>query len=237
MKRVLVVGAGIGQLYIAKKLKERGDYLITVTLPDNQPVIGIADKVIYENVFDKESVLRKAIEARVEAVVSDQNDTMMPTVSYLAEHLGLPGNSIAVTNAYCNKNIFRKNCDILGIPVPIHAAVSSSSIPEEMKDIPFPWVVKPADSQSSLGVTKVSSSDAYVSAVSKALSFSKTHSAIVEEFFSGQELVAEGFIYKGQYYNLGFADRKYFDLQDIFIPSQTIFPSLLPASVLSQICL
>ena len=44
-------------------------------------------------------------------------------------------------------------------------------------------------------------------------------------------MVAEGFIYKGQYFNLGFADRKYFALDGVFIPSQTLFPSIAPKHI------
>lgn len=235
MKKVLVIGAGIGQYYIAKKIKERGDYLVTVTLPGKQPVIDIADKVCYENVFDKEGVLAIARREDIDAVISDQNDLMMPTVAYVAEHMGLPGNSSSVIDSYCNKNHYRDNCDFLGIPVPRHTSVISPELPEGMRDVSFPWVVKPADSQSSVGVSKVSNTDEYKVAIVEALAHSKTHSAIVEEFFSGQELVAEGFIYKGRYYNLGFADRRYFKLKNLFIPSQTLFPSLVPKEVLDKI--
>ncbi len=230
-----MIGAGIGQLFLARKIKKRGDYLIVVTMPGSFPVIELANKVCYVNVFDKEKVLQVAIENQVDAVVSDQNDTMMPTVSYVAENLGLPGNHTTIINAYCNKNIFRDNCDKLGIPVPKHCAVTDTSIPAEAMLWGFPWMIKPADSQSSLGVAKVNNVREYEAAIQAALEVSKTKTAIVEEFFVGQELVAEGFIYHGKYYNLGFADRKYFDLNDLFIPSQTIFPSSAPVEVQRRI--
>ena len=234
-KKIMIIGAGIGQYYLAQKIKERGHYLITVTLPGNQPVIDIADKVCYHDVFDKEGVLAIAREEQVDAVISDQNDTMMPTVAYVVEHLGLPGNHTQQVNAFCNKNVFRDNCDMLGIPVPRHCSMNTLGMPEALKDVPFPWVVKPADSQSSIGVVKVDNMDEYMAALKKAIDLSKNESAIVEEFFKGKELVAEGFIYKGKYYNLGFADRKYFVLNNMFIPSQTIFPSLAPQTVLEKI--
>lgn len=235
MKRILMIGAGIGQLYLSKKIKSRSDYLITVTLPGQQPVIELADKVRYNDVFDKEDVLRIAREEHINGVISDQNDTMMPTVAYIAENMGLPGLRIAQTEAYCNKNHFRNNCDKLGIPVPRHIEVTENKIPEEFRNVPFPWIVKPADSQSSVGVEKVESAIEYFEAIEKALYYSKTHTAILEEFFYGQELVAEGFIYKGKYYNLGFADRKYFHLNRNFIPSQTIFPSSIDKDILERI--
>ena len=220
---------------MAQKIKDRGHYLITVTLPGNQPVIDIADKVCYHDVFDKEGVLAIAREEQIDAVISDQNDTMMPTVACVAEKLGLPGNNVQQVNAFCNKNVFRDNCDKLGIPVPRHCSMNKVEIPEALKDVPFPWVVKPADSQSSIGVAKVDNKEEYLTALKIAIELSKNKSAIVEEFFKGQELVAEGFIYKGKYYVLGFADRKYFKLNNMFIPSQTIFPSLVPKTILKKI--
>jgi len=235
MKKILIIGAGIGQVFIAKKIKARGYYLITVTQKGNYPVIDIADKVYYENVFNKDAVLEIARKEQVHGVISDQNDMMMPVVAYVAEHLGLPGNNTCIVNAYCNKNVFRDNCDKVGIPVPQHCSVSEVDIPEDMTGVSFPWVVKPADAQSSVGVSKVNNKPDYLSAVKKAIDVSKTKTAIVEQFFQGQELVAEGFIYKGKYYNLGFADRKYFDLDGLFIPSQTLFPSILPQTILDRI--
>lgn len=230
-----MVGAGIGQIFLAHKIKARGHHLVTVTLPGNQPVIEIADKVCYENIFNKEGVLAIAREEKVDAVISDQNDMMMPTVAYVAEHMRLPGNGIQVVHDYCDKNAFRDNCDKVGIPVPKHCSVTEVAVPESMKNVPLPWVVKPADAQSSVGVEKVNTLEEYYAAIKTAIEVSKTHTAIVEEFFNGQELVAEGFIYEGKYYNLGFADRKYFALDNLFIPAQTVFPSLVPLSVLDSI--
>ncbi len=235
MKKILIIGAGIGQVFIAKKIKARGYYLIAVTQEGNYPVIDIADKVYYENVFNKEAVLEIANREHVDGVISDQNDMMMPIVAYVAEHLGLPGNNTSVVNAYCNKNVFRNNCDEVGVPVPKHCSVSKIEVPVIMKDVPFPWVVKPADAQSSVGVTKVNNVTEYLAAVKYAIEVSKTDTAIVEQFFQGKELVAEGFIYNGKYFNLGFADRKYFDLDGLFIPSQTLFPSAVPQNVLNRI--
>ncbi len=225
MKKVLVIGAGIGQVPLSLKIKERGLYLIVVTIPGDYPCIKLADKVYYVDIFDKEAVLNIARLEDVSAVISDQNDLMMPTVAFIAESLNLPGNKLSQVDSYCNKNRFRDNCDRLGIPVPKHIRVTSYDKYRIIEDIAFPCVVKPEDSQSSIGVKKVNDEINYKAAVAAAINFSRNNAAIVEEFFVGQEVVVEGFIYKGKYYNLGFADRKYFNLEDLFIPSQTIFPS------------
>ena len=236
MKKILMIGAGIGQMHLAEIAKARGLYLIVVTLKGDYPVISIADKVYYEDIFNKDAVLSIAMHENIDCVISDQNDLMMPTVAYIAEHMGLPGNSCSQVMSYCNKNIFRDNCDKLSIPVPKHCAVSDISIPYIYGKCNFPWIVKPADSQSSIGVTKVNNYEEYLTAVDIALNKSKSHTAIVEEFFVGKEIVVEGFIYKGVYYNLGFADREYFQLKNIFIPSQTLFPSKISRTILNKIC-
>lgn len=234
MKKVLMIGAGIGQVPISQLAKERGYYLIVVTIPGSYPCIEIADKVYLVDIFNREEVLRIAQEEKIDAVISDQNDLMMPTVAYVAEHLSLPGNTFSQVDSYCNKNIFRQNCDTLAIPVPKHTRILEVQIPEEFKEIPFPWMVKPEDSQSSIGVAKVNSTEEYLVAIDSALKYSRNGAAIVEEFFAGDEIVVEGFIYKGEYFNLGVADRRYFNLPNIFIPSQTIFPSTVSDDIKQQ---
>lgn len=223
--KFLLIGAGIGQINLARKIKERGYYLLSIAYNSIPEVTNLCDKFIHHDLYDKEGVLELARIEQVDAVVSDQHDIMAPLVAYIAEGLGLPGNKYDQLLSYCNKNRFRDICDRIGIPSPKHCEVKDHVVPDSFKFVPFPWMVKPADSQSSVGVRKVNSIDEYVEAVQEALHYSLTQTAIVEEFFEGKELVAEGFIYKGEYYNLGFADRKYFNLPNMFIPSQTIFPS------------
>ena len=234
MKKILMIGAGIGQIPLSKIIKQRGYYLIVVTIPGKYPCIELADKVYYIDIYNREEILNIARFEKIDAVISDQNDLMMPTVAFLAENMNLPGNTFSQVEAYCNKNIFRDNCDKLSIPVPKHICVSSVEIPKDFENVPFPWMVKPEDSQSSIGVAKVNNFKEYLQAIDIALKCSKNKKAIVEEFFVGKEIVVEGFIYKGKYYNLGIADRKYFNLPNIFIPSQTIFPSLISHKITNR---
>ena len=235
MKKLLVIGAGIGQVPIVKKAKTMGVHVTVVTLPGNQPCIELADDVIYADIYEREYIVEEAKKRAITAVISDQNDLMNPTVAYVAEKLGLPGNEFETVMAFCNKNTYRDNCDTIGIPVPKHIAVDSMEYDFSTFDCPFPWIVKPADSQSSVGVQKVETMEELFPALEFALSKSKTNSAIVEEFFTGIEFVAEGFINDGKYYLLNFADRKYFELRELLIPNQTLFPSTLDYDILDRV--
>ena len=198
-QKLLVIGAGIGQVPIIKKAKAKDIQVTVVTQKNNCPGAEFADDVWYLDIYDREAITEKAKQENITAVISDQNDLMMPTVAYVAEKLGLPGNRFDQVMAYCNKNNYRDNCDKLGIPVPRHIAVNCVDFDFSAFDVPFPWIVKPADSQSSVGVKRIDRIEDLESALKFALEHSKTHSAIVEEFFFGKEIVCEGFINNGKY--------------------------------------
>lgn len=234
-KKILLVGGGIGQLHLARKLHDKGIFFIVVAYNVIDEVRLLANKVIKHDLFDLEGVLAIAIEEKVEAVLSDQHDLFIPTVAYVAEHMNLPGNRYEQVITYCNKNKFRIVCDQVGVPVPKHHDVTNQAITLTEYGLSLPVMVKPADSQSSVGVVKIVDESELQPALSNAISLSRSGSAIIEEFFAGHEIVCEGVIQDGNYYNLEFADRVYFSLQDKFIPSQTVFPSNIPDEVKQRI--
>lgn len=231
MKKILVIGAGIGQINIIRLAKEMGLYVIVVS-PKGYPAIEFADELFECDIYEYDSIVKYAINNHINAVISDQNDLMVPTVAYVAERLNIPGLTFEQALSYCDKNRFRKICREIDVPVPNSISVTDSQIIESFK-VSFPWIVKPADSQSSIGISKIECREDYEKAVNYALSKSKHHSAIVEQFFTGDEHVCEGFIYKGNYYNLFIGDRRYF--KNTLIPSQTLFPSELDYNIQCRI--
>ena len=230
MDKLLIIGAGIGQINIVKLAKSMGVYVAVVS-PKGYPAIELADELFECDIYDYDRIVDFARENGFTAVTSDQNDLMMPTVAYVAEKLGLPGNTYAQVNSYCNKNAFRSVCERAGVPVPANTEVIDNSKP--YFNVGLPWIVKPSDSQSSIGISKINTIEEYSAAVEYALSKSKHHKAILEQFFVGDEFVCEGFVYHGKYYNLFFGDRRYF--QGTLIPSQTLFPSELDKSIQNKI--
>lgn len=233
MKKVLVIGAGIGQTNIVKLARSKGCHVTVVSIKGDYPCIPLADDFFECDIYDRDRIVEYARKNYIDAVLSDQNDLMMPTVAYVAEKLSLPGNNFDQQLSYTDKNQFRTICDKLNVPVPKHTAVNSNLLPINF-NVPLPWIIKPADSQSSIGITKISSIGEYTDAIELALSKSKKQEAIVEEFFVGAEFVCEGFIYKGKYYNLMFGDRRYFE--GTLLPCQTLFPTnILPKSIQNQI--
>lgn len=223
IKKILIIGAGIGQIHLVQLAKEMGLYVIVVS-PKGYPAIDYADELFECDIYDYNRIVEFGKLSQVAAVVSDQNDLMVPTVAYVAEKLGLPGLSYEQALSYCDKNRFRSVCRMVGVPVPKSISINSISLDNPLQ-APLPWIVKPADSQSSMGITKVECEKDYPKAIDYALGKSKHHKAIVEQFFTGEEFVCEGFVHNGKYYNIFLGDRRYF--KGTLIPSQTLFPSLL----------
>lgn len=67
--KFLLIGADIGQLNLARKIKERGHYLIVVAYNSIPEVVQYADKFIKQDLFLYDEVVDIAKSEKVEAVV------------------------------------------------------------------------------------------------------------------------------------------------------------------------
>ena len=228
MKKVMIVGAGAGQVPLIQHCRDLGLLTIVVSPFGPYPGIDMADKHIDEDIFNKDSLVEIGRKEGIDYVISDQSDYAVPIVAYVAEKLGLPGNSIKVAETYTYKSKFRKFCQENGIPAP-KAVVIDISNPDYgiMSDLRYPVVVKPADSQGSRGISKVTEPSGIKDAAENAARYARGNQVVVEEYFQGREIVCEGFVINGEYYNVAFGDREYFSLEGLFIPSKTRFPAFL----------
>ena len=230
-EKMMIIGAGAGQVPLIREAKQRGLYTIVVSIDGNYPGICEADQHLIVDIFDKELVLEIAKQEKIQYVLSDQSDFAVPTVAYVAEKLGLLGNSIKTAEIFTNKQKQREFCLKHNYKVPHTHVISNECDDVTAITIPFPWVVKPVDSQGSRGISIVSNSAEARYALKDALNYSKSKEIIIEEYFNGREIVCEGWVMNGKYYNIAFADRLYFNIPNKFIPSQTIFPSAIDEQI------
>jgi carbamoyl-phosphate synthase large subunit len=228
MRSVLILGASSLQIPLIEFVKKRGFRTIVVSIPGHYPGFRIADKSIYCDIRDAEAILSQILGENIVAVLTDETDIAVPTVAEIAEKLGLCGNSPAIAKVYSNKFLMREACRRAGVPVPNYIHVSKDSEIEKLcRDVNFPAMMKPEDNQGSRGVFKVENVGDISNHIADSLSFSSSNQVIIEEFFQGKEYVVEGFVIDGQYVNWGVAERRYFDIAGLFIPSQTIFPAII----------
>lgn len=227
-KSIIILGASTLQLPLIKYIKSRGYNVIVVSIPGLYPGFSLADKCIYCDVRDVNAILNEVRNDEVIAVLTDETDIAVPAVALLNKALGLSGNDPITAEAYSNKYLMRQRCIEVGVHVPrFFRASTVSDIKSKSSQIIFPVVIKPEDSQGSRGVYMVNNVEQISEFFEKSVAFSKTKKVIVEEYFQGKEFVVEGFVQNGEYLNFGIGERKYFNLDGLFIPSQTLFPSKL----------
>ena len=235
-KRLMILGAGHNQVPIIKQAKQMGFETIAVSIAGDYPGFSIADKSYEIDVGEKEEILEVAMREEISGILTDQTDIPIPTVAYIAEQMGLPGIGYDCALRFTNKYKMRQFCEQSGIPVPKYLKASSvKAVYEKVKQLGFPFVIKPVDSQGSRGVAKVDHLNELEEKFQKALAYSACNLVILEEFVTGLEVVVQGFVSDFEFSNLLVGDRDYFDLPNVFIPKQTMFPSLLAEELKQRI--
>ncbi len=224
----MVLGAGRDQIPIIEKAQQMGFKTIVVSIAGDYPGFVIADKSYKIDIIKKEEVLKIAQLEKICGIVSDQLNAAVPTVAYVAEKMVLPGIGYDCALKFTNKYRMRQLCKEGGIPVPEH--YQASSLEEALRytgQLGFPLIIKPVDNSGSRGVSKVNKPGELEFKFQNALSWSRSKSVILEEYFSGSEIVVEDFVSDGEVTNLVIGDRDYFSIPDKFIPKYTLFPSLV----------
>lgn len=195
--KILVLAGGADQIALIQELKARGNYIILVDYFENPPAKEYADKHIVASTLDVVAVEEIAKQEKVELICTACTDQALLTVSYVSEKLGLPcyvdyQTGLNVTNKSYMKKVLSDN----NIPTASFAIVDNSD-EEFIKGFKYPLVVKPVDCNSSKGVKRVDSIDDYKTYIAEAINFSRTNTAIVEEFKEGKEISADFYIEGG----------------------------------------
>lgn len=184
---------------------------------------------------DKEAILDLARREQVDGILAFASDPAAETAAYVAEQLGLPGNSLQAAAILGNMEKFRAFLAENGIPSPRHFPMSLSE-----KDLPYPVVVKPLDSSGSKGMTLLRSYDAgrliltYQHAVS---SYSLSGKALTEEyiFYGYRHLIGGDVIVRnGNIILLGFMDCLREEPQNL-VPCDKIYSCSVGTEVTNRI--
>lgn len=233
MKKVMILGAGRGQIPIMEICRKYGWYIITVSPKGDYPGLQVADKVYFLNVIDKDAVLRAAITENIQAILTDQLDVAVQTVAYVAEKMGLPGITLDVALKFTNKCIMREEARNIGINVPQSITVACLedllSIMNHGNSFEFPLMMKPVDSDASRGVYKVNNINDIIAKFADSKAASGAGAVILEQYVEGKEYVVDAFTRDFEVTNLVVGHRDYFRVPDTFIPNATVFVDALSA--------
>lgn len=231
----LVVAGGQWQVPIIEYLKSAG-YSVSVVDPyDNSPGVLVADHHIKSEVRDLPAISAAIAGKSFELVTTDQSDISVKTVAELARKLSLQGNDPDVVLRFTNKFLSRQFARSIDVPVPKFEKVrNEEELAVAIKSIGLPVILKPVDSQSSRGIFLVDSGNVAIveEFFRRTLSESREDYVLVEEFFEGVELTAEGICSGGNHRTLTFSSKKHMRTG---IASDLLYPADVPPSVVQQI--
>ncbi len=193
-KTAIVLGGTAPHIALINNLKKRGYHTILIDYYENPPAKQYADEHIQESALDLEKVLDISVISNAELVLSCCVDRFIPVCSYVSERLNLSfpisyETSLKLTDKSLMKNVMLDN----NIPTGKFIEVGDNCDLEDLK-VNLPIVVKPKDSEGSLGISYVDSFDGISEKIKEALSFSKNNTVLVEEFYKGTELQVDFFI-------------------------------------------
>lgn len=195
--KVVVLAGGSDQIALIIELKRRGCYVVLVDYFENPPAKDYADKHYVASTLDVEAVRQIVVQEKADLVTTACTDQALLTVANVSEQLGLPcyisyQTGLNVTNkSYMKKVLMEK-----GIPTSKFRIVDRVDL-DAIRDFRYPLVVKPVDCNSSKGVKRVDSAEDLPAYLEEAINFSRTRTAIVEEFKSGNEISADFYVENG----------------------------------------
>lgn len=189
--KIAVIGANEFQSKLILKCKENN--IETHVFAWENGAVGreYCDYFYPISIVEKDEILHKCMEIGIDGVLSIGSDLAMLTVNYIAEKLGLIGNTIESTILSTDKFQMRQAFVENGIPCPKFLLLEEAN--KSLEDIgnELPLIVKPTDRSGSRGITKVEKKDDLLIAIKKGLDESFSKKVIVEQYIGGQEYSME----------------------------------------------
>lgn len=211
MKRLAIIGAAYYQRPLYKKAKEMGLYVIGFAWAEDAVCRELPDKFYEISVTEKEQILEICKNEQIDGICTIASDVAAPTVAYVAEQMGLVGNSYECALRANNKYQMRKAFVDAGVPCPGFVCLTNSGESrvksQEISELGLPLIVKPSDRSGSLGVMKVEREEDLQGAIEKAMACSFKHEVMVEQFVEGREISVEFISYQGKHYPLQITDK------------------------------
>lgn len=232
-KKLAIIGASYLQEPLIQKAKTRGIETHVFAWAANDVGEKSADFFYPISIVDKEEILKKCKEIGIDGICTIASDLAAIAVGYVAENMGLIGNSMAAVEQSTDKHLMRKCFEKNGDPSPKSILVESIHDLDGI-DLSYPIIVKPIDRSGSRGITKLENDDGLNDAIEFAKSQGFQKAALVEEFAEGQEYSVEFISWHGKHEFLALT-KKYTTGAPHFIETGHMEPAPVSDAMLEEI--
>lgn len=232
MKKLMLLGGSRYLLPVIKVAHDLGLYVITCDYLPNNIAHRYSDEYTNISIIDKDSVLKYAMEAKIDGIMSFACDPGVVTAAYVAEKMNLPfQGSYKSTEILQDKGLFRQFLTDNGFNVPHAKRYTDKKKPfDDIDFFTWPVIVKPVDSAGSKGVTKVDSPNELESAIEVAVNGSHNAAFIIEDFltFEGYHSSADPFTVDGKLKFVTYSDQLFDkEAENPYTPAYIIWPSTM----------
>ena len=197
-RNLAIIGASYLQLPLILRAKEMGFRTHVFAWAAEDVGEAAADVFWPISIVEKERILEKCREIGICGICSIASDLAVVTVNYVADALGLPGNSVESTARCTNKHAMRMALERAGDPSPRSILVDGDTDPTAY-GLAWPVIVKPTDRSGSRGIRLVKRPEDLAEAVREAREQSFEKRVLVEEFAEGKEYSVEYISFRGKH--------------------------------------
>lgn len=233
--KALVLAGGYPQIALIEELKRRGITTVLADWNENPVARAYADIFYRESTLDVDAITRVAQEEKVDFLITACTDQALLTVAKVSELLGLPcyidyETALNVTN----KSYMKAKFEEYQVPT-ARFRVMGELDADAIRDMQFPLIVKPVDCNSSKGVKKVENLQELETCFQAAVRMSRTNTAIVEDFVSGEELSVDVYVEDGKAHVLCVSNSEKIAADDKFVIFRCKYPAVTSDAVMEQI--
>jgi biotin carboxylase len=194
-RRLLVLGAGAGQLGLLAAARGRGLFVVAVDRDPRAPGFRFADRRAILSLEDDSALERLARAERVDGVIAAAVDWTVATAARIAERVGLPHPLSTDTAAVSSSRLRQRQClDEAGIPQARWKLVRDAE-----DELGFPCVVRAPDRHEPRGLSLARSRTELGPAVRRALRVSRRGLCLLEELVEGPEVRVTAFSRAGAF--------------------------------------
>ena len=213
MKKIMVLAAGLLQIDVIEKAKSMGYYVLAVDGNPKAPGFNVADKAICADIVNEETMLKIARDEHVDGVIHPCSEVSMAVMGRINDELGLSGISRKQAICATNKHLMRKAFEKGNAPSPksILAQDAEDAWRRLQSEFDTDAILKPSRNSGSRGIAKVARNmykGDFIRAYDEALSESRDHSVLIEQFIEGPEFSIEMIVWRGEIHVLTVTDKK-----------------------------
>lgn len=240
MKKLMVLAAGLLQIPVIKKAKEKGYYVIAVDDDPNAPGMALADKAIVPGgLMNEEKMVAIAKGEQISGIIHPCSEVAMNVMGRINDEMGLNGVSKETAIRATNKHLMREAFERYGTPSPKSKCFSNMEVAWGSYCTEFPdnAILKPSRNSGSRGIAKISrgiDEAEFAKLFERAKEESRDKSVMLEQFVEGPEFSVEIIVWNKKVNVLQVTDKKTTEAP-YFVELGHNQPSLFPEPIVEAV--